>query len=439
MASRSSGFVPPMAGSHYNSTERLAMGNGPPMYARRLLLVMFGPAVLALGGVAPLRADTFELKDGGQVVGVAIGPPSDDGYVVKTADGAEVTIGRDLISRVVKEDAALAEYQARSRRMPDTAAAHRELAAWCRDQKLSEQAKVHLARVAELDPNDEEARRSLGYQRVGQRWLTSDQIMADRGMVFYEGKYRTKQDIAIRERNKEEEAANIDWFTKLRLWRGWLNNKRPERAAEAQALITAVSDPAAAPALVKILSDEDDPDVFEMLLAVLARLDHPATVQTLVELTLDPEISAETRDQALEYLVEGPGPVSIIPYVQALKSKDNKVVNRAGHALGRIGDPAAISPMIDALVTSHKYVIQPEGPAGGTALNPTFSPSGGGGGLSVGGNGPKIIQRDEQNERVLQGLIKLSGKQNFEYDEQAWRAWYVDMQMRQRYHARRDD
>ena len=49
----------------------------------------------------------------------------------------------------------------------------------------------------------------------------------------------------------------------------------------------------------------------------------------------------------------------IVPYVNALKSKDNEVVNLAGLALGQLNDPAAISPLIDALVTTHKYIIPP--------------------------------------------------------------------------------
>ncbi len=398
--------------------------------------------LLAAASGSLLRADVFELKDGGQIVGTTVARPDGADYVVQTAEGAEVRLTRDMLSRVIQEEPAVAEYRARSRKAPDTVEAHRELAAWCRERKLLAEANRHLARVAELDPNDAEARRALGYQQVGDRWLSSDQIMTERGMVFYDGKYRTKQDVAVRERNKAEESTNNDWFKNLRLWRGWLDNRQATRVAEAQALITAINDPDAAPALVKILADEEDPDVFDMLLSVLARLDHPSTVQTLVALTLDPAIAADVRDEAIDYLLHGPRAVSVIPYVQALKSKDNKIVNRAGYALGKIGDPAAISPLIDALVTSHKYLIQPEGPAGGTALNPTFSSGGGGiggGGLNVGGNGPKMIQKDEQNGSVLQALIKLSGKQNFDYDEPAWRAWYVDMQMRQRYHSRRDD
>jgi HEAT repeat protein len=124
--------------------------------------------------------------------------------------------------------------------------------------------------------------------------------------------------------------------------------------------------------------------------------------------------------------------VQVAPYVQALKSKDNVVVNRAGYALGRIGDVAAISPLIDALVTKHKYQVS----AGGPEISAGFGT--GGGGLNVGGNAPQIIEKEEQNQRVLQALMKLSANQSFEYDEQAWRAWFVDQQMRQHINSRRD-
>jgi len=394
--------------------------------------------VAALFSAAALRADVYELKDGGEIVGETVERIEDGDLVVRTADGALVTLERKLLARVVNHDDEMAEYIKRSRARPDTADAHRELAAWCRERKLLKEADIHLARLAELDPNDEEARRSLGQMRVGDRWLTAEQVMIERGMRFYDGKYRTAQDIAIRERNKEEQSANVDWFKQLRMWRGWLDNSRAARADEAHAQISAISDPQAAPAIVRLLEDEEDPEVFEQLLRALGGLmDHPIAVRTMVDYTLDPEIRGEIRDQCLDYLRDGRS-VHILPFVQALKDKDNRVVNRAGYALERIGDPAAISPLIDALVTTHKYQVQPES-GGGDRIAAGFSPSGGGAGLSVGGNGPQIIQADEQNERVLQALMKLSGNQPFEYDEQAWRAWFVDLQMRQRINSRRDE
>jgi hypothetical protein len=387
-------------------------------------LAVFCPAVL--------RGDVYELKDGGQVVGATVERSDDGVFTIRTPDGAAVKLDRSLVQRIVTQNDASLEYERRSRKTPDTAEAHRELAAWCRENKLLAEADHHLARVAQLDPTDEQALRSLGYMRVGNRWLTRDEVMVERGMVFYEGKWRTKQDVAIRERDKQAQNTNVDWFQNIRLWRGWLDNRRPERVAEAEALIRAINDPEAAPALAKVLDGEDDRDVFDMLLDVLGPLDHPVAVQTLVAYTLDPAIKGDIRDKCLDYLIHRNRPVQIFPYVQALKSKANVVVNRAGYALGRIGDEAAISPLIDALVTKHKYQIDM-----GPEMNAGFGT--GGGGLNVGGGGIKIIEKEEQNERVLQALMKLSGNQNFEYDEPAWRAWFVDRQMRKQYNSRRDN
>ena len=69
--------------------------------------------------------------------------------------------------------------------------------------------------------------------------------------------------------------------------------------------------------------------------------------------------------------------MSIVPYVQALRSKDNVIVNRAAEALGTIGDPEAISPLIDALVTTHKYLIQPAGGGGPGEITAGFGTGGG--------------------------------------------------------------
>lgn len=386
----------------------------------------------ALSASADIRADIFELKDGGEVVGSTIERTKADDYVVRTDDGAEVTIAKTALQRVVKQDEAAAEYRRKSRTTPDTIEAHRELAAWCRARKMIHEADHHLARVAELDPDDEAARRSLGYLRVGNRWLTSDEVMKARGLVFFDGKYRTSQDVALRERDKAASSTNIDWFQQIKLWRTWLDNRRADRVAQAQANILAINDPGAAPALIRVMSDEPRDDVFEMFLRVLSQLDHPAAIQTLVAYTLDPEVDPEIRAQCRDYLVRMPRPVPIVPFVQALKHKDNKVVNLAGLTLGQLGNPAAVSPLIDALVTTHKIIEGAES-TGGQKFN--VGPSGG---LSMGGDAPKVHNIDFNNEKVHQALMKLSGKQNFEYDEAAWRAWYVDTQMRQHVNSRRD-
>jgi hypothetical protein len=383
---------------------------------------------------APCRGDVYELKDGGAVAGELVERRENGDYLIKTAEGAQVAVARQQLQRIVPRNKAADEYLVRSRTTPDTVDGHRKLAAWCNEHGLAAEADAHLARLAELDPNDQQARTSLGFQRVNGRWLTRDEVMQSRGLQMYEGKYRTPQDIAIRERDKLESSVAVDWFSRLRLWRGWLNDRRPERVAEAQRQMATVSDPQATPALVKLLNAEDDEWVFELLLAALGRMRDPLAVQTLVSYSLDDD-DLEIREQCLDYLMASDRPVSILPYVQALNAKDNVIVNHAGAALGKLGDPAAISPLIDALVTKHKYQVQGGQQPG--QIGASFSPSGGGG-LQMGGNGPKIVEMEKKNAEVLRALEKLTGNREFDYDERAWRRWYVDRQMREHINSRRD-
>lgn len=397
--------------------------------------------VLLAGAALRARADIFELKDGGQLVGQVIERSEKGSYLVRTADGAQVSLDRDQLERIVAQNEATVEYERRSRSAPDTAAAHRELAAWCREHGLQAEVEHHLRRVVDLDPNDEDARRSLGFLRVGDRWLEHDDVMKLRGLQFFEGKWRTAQDIAIRQRDDAIGDGEANWFGKVRLWRGWLDNRREDRVQDGQAQFAALNDPQAAPALVQMLDKEEDDWAYDILLATLGRLDDPLAIQTLVSYSLEydhanKQRAAAVREDCLDYLISGARPVSILPYVQALKSKDNVIVNRAGEALGRIGDPAAISPLIDALVTEHTYVVQQGNPG---QMSASFDPSGGGGGGLQMGGGPKSVKQKEENIRVLNALKKLSGGQNFDYDEVAWRNWYVDVLMRQHANARRDE
>ena len=173
------------------------------------------------------------------------------------------------------------------------------------------------------------------------------------------------------------------------------------------------------------------------LLATLARINHPASTRTLVDLSLrDPEL--EVRLQCVEYLIKFKGEVDLYPYILALHHKDNRIVNRSAVAIGAIGNRAAISPLIDVLVTTHKFQISGDAPG---QMNASMSSGGGGssGGFSAGGGGPKIISRDLQNQDVRQSLVELSGGQNFGFDEDMWRNWYVNHETQNRIDTRRDE
>ena len=400
-------------------------------------LLSFACVAASLGVAQSAMGDIFRLKSGGQVTGVIIDRGKQGEYVVQTDQGSVVTLSRRQVKKVVPQEKVDLQYAERSRTMPDTAEAHRELAAWCKGNKLSKQRKHHLERLLELDPTDEAARLTLGFQKHHGRWMTRDGIMAARGLRKYDGDFRTPQDIALRERAKKRELAQTDWFRKIRLWIGWLDDRRADEATE---LIADVKDPYAAHAIVKLLDREDNQRVRDLLTATLAELKHPLAVTTLVDFTiLEPD--REVRMQCLEYLLQYHQPISLTPYVKALQDRDNEIVNRAAESLRLLENPRAISPLIDALVTTHKYKNR-NAPVGN--MGASFSPKGGGsgggggGGLNMGGNKSKMIKLDQQNLKVLQALVDLSGGHNYEFDERLWRRWFVNEQIHDFVDTRRD-
>ncbi len=387
--------------------------------------------------------DIFQLKTGGQISGVLVDRGNQGEYIIKSDQGAVVTLSRRQVDKVLRRDPQDLEYAKRSRSLPDTAEAHRQLADWCKKQnRLSKQTEHHLQRLLELDPNDEAARISLGYQQHQGQWMTRNDIMASRGLQQYEGDYRTPQDIALRQRTKKRELAETDWFRKIRTWVNWLDDRRSAEAAE---LIADIHDPHAAVAIVKILKLKraKNPRTRDLLIATLAPLKHPIAVTTLVDFSLD-DPDHEVRLQCLEYLLQNHQPISLTPYVKALRHRDNHIVNRAAEALHRIENRRAISPLIDALVTTHKFKNL-DAPPG--EMSASFSPNGGrggggggasgGGGLSMGGKS-KILKRNLRNLKVRQALVDLSGGQDYEFDEKLWRMWFVNEQTQDYVDTRRD-
>jgi len=235
---------------------------------------------------------------------------------------------------------------------------------------------------------------------------TPAERMAALGLVRYRGAWRTPQEIELIERDEAATLAQKQWTAKLERLRRQL--ELPAAADRAAEEIRELSDPQAVPALAAALATEPvfhirTPDAVQVLVATAA--DHP---------------DAETRFAAVERLVVIGPHQAVPPLVAALASSDNARVNRAAEALGRLGVPTAIGPLIAALETRHVAVVGDGQPAGSTSA--TFTPQGGG--LAMGG-GPKRQVVSVRNDRVLAALVALTG-QNFEWNAEAWRAWLVN-------------
>ncbi|MGD9632101.1 MAG: HEAT repeat domain-containing protein [Pirellulales bacterium] len=376
---------------------------------------------LVVAGVvtAPASADLIELKNGGKLYGniTNAGDRAAANHEIATDSGGKISIPRDQVSRIVPLTEAQEEYQRRARVVADTADAHWQLADWCRQQKLVLEYRDELARVLELDPNHERAHLALGHKKHGGGWSSRDEVMAARGLIWYDGKYYSQQHIELLEQAKAVKKTDADWRNQLERWRRWLTGRRKDRSDEALREIRALKNPAAAPALVALLDEEQDPEVRRLLIDVAAPMETPEVVEKLVQMSLqDPD--DDLRYAALQDLIATGRPGLIGPYVHVLRSNDNVLVNRAAEALGQIGNRDAIGPLINAVVTRHKTKI-----AGG---NPnqhayTFTPSGGTA-MNFGSAPPKDIVQEVENPAVLAALSKLAGA-NFGFDKAAWHNW----------------
>lgn len=364
------------------------------------------------------RADVFELAGGGHLEGKL--QPSDEAnkstYTIDLASGGRVTIARSQVTKIDPVTPDEAEYQKLARSSPDTIEANWKLSEWCREHRLRPQRQKHLERILELDPNYELARNALGFHQKNGEWMNRDDVMASRGMVLFEGRYVTPQQVELLEQQKETRVTQADWSNRIEQLRRSLTGRRQDRSMQALAEIRAIRDPQAAEAIVATLRRENDPDLKRLWIEVASQIDSRATIDALVHLSLV-DLDDDIRHQALDYLIKSGRPGIATPYIRALKDKDNEIINRAGAALGQIGDRDAIGPLIDALITKHKIKVSDANPDQHAY---TFSKDGSA--FSFGGSAPQAVIQPVRNPVVLDALVKLAGT-SFDYDQVQWRGW----------------
>jgi hypothetical protein len=162
--------------------------------------------------------------------------------------------------------AALASYNGRRARMADSADAHWKLALWCEQQGLKPEATAHLARVVQLEPGREAARKRLGYRKQGRRWVTDEQLAAEK---------------AEAEAQKE---ADRHWTPLLTRWRGWIGDTA--RRTELTEALATVADPRAVPSVWATLGRGEAPHQAAAV-QVLGQIDSPDSTRALALLALD--------------------------------------------------------------------------------------------------------------------------------------------------------
>jgi hypothetical protein len=374
--------------------------------------------VAAVSGPVAVCADVFVLRNGGQIRGRWLNredhPPRQ--YLIATEHGGRLSLDAGQVQQAILESSAQDDYERVRSKFPDTADGQWQAAQWCREHGLAKQRTVHLWRVVELDPDHAGARHALGYSQVRGRWVTHGQVQGERGLELEHGQWRYPQEIALTSAQLAVEQSDRDWLQRLRLLRLALDS---DKARTARDEIAAIRDPQAVTALSQMLAGERVRRVKFLYLEVLEQVATPAAIQALYCASLqDPD--EEVFHSCLDRLVKLNPPRLATQYVSMLKDANNVRLNRAAHALGRLGDKSVISPLIDVLVTTHYAIL----PAKNQAYTASFDPSGATG-FSA-GDSPKAIPHTVTNQEVLQALIRLSGGVNYGFDQRAWKFWLAN-------------
>ncbi len=379
-----------------------------------------------------VSAERFILETGGPIVGEILNPNQSprENYVIRTDSGVEITLDKSQIKKIEYLRPDEVEYEKIRSRYPDTVEGQWELAEWCREKRLSAARETHLKRILELNPDHEPARRALGYSRVGGQWMTQEEAMIKQGYQRYGHRWMLPQEIEILEKKNKNELAEKEWAKKISVWRDWLGTEKGQVAKEN---ILMIDEPQAIKALAMALSDDRRDQARLLFVEALAHIGTPEALDVLARRTLEDPVE-EVCLTCLDHLKKKKYPGATAYFVRQLKHKDNAMVQRAGVALRHLGDPSAVGPLIEALVTVHKYKTGGGG-GGGDQYNMSFG-NDGVGGFSFGG-GPKIITKEHQNRSVLEALVELTGGVNYGFNVPAWKAWYAQ-QKRRTVDARRD-
>ena len=379
-------------------------------------------------------AEIFVLKTGGRVQGLLLNQKEipREKFIVRTAAGGEITFLPNQVEQIIQLSEEELLYEKLQPTTPDTVEGHKKMADWCQDKGLISERKTHLERILQLDPDHAVARSALGYLKSQGEWVTREEMMGDRGYMKYRGRWITPQEIQLQEEERRAELAKLNWVKRMKRLRDMLNSKN---MAEAIAEIKEIRDPLAVPALANYLEINEPRALKLLLIETLEKIPTTQSLKALVQVSLqDPD--QEVRLSSLDSIVRMEnGSDAVNLYIIALQSKDNQEINRAAQGLQALGDPLAIEPLFDALISEHKFKVVTQ-PAGSTSA--TFpSGGGGGGGMTFGNNGPKTFRKYFKNPAVLMALVKLTN-QNYSYEVNDWKRWYAARQRAAGFSARRD-
>ncbi len=187
--------------------------------------------LFALAAVA--CADEVELTNG-EVIRDCKVVAEGDGYRIHKGPGSR-WVARSEVKSITTAETLDDQYLKKSKDLKDDDVEGRlKLAKWCTDRGLPERAKDEYRKIIAAEPDHEDARTALGYQRHMGQWLTEEEINVAKGLVKHKGKWVTPEerdlDVAL-EQLKETEKK---YYAEVKRWVDRLSSSDAGKVQEAK-------------------------------------------------------------------------------------------------------------------------------------------------------------------------------------------------------------
>lgn len=155
--------------------------------------------VLSLALASSALADEVILKNGSAFSGIV---REEGDRVVVEMDFGTMSFKKVDVRSISRGNDPYSEFEARAKTATDVKGML-ELAAWAREKGLGTRSMDLYRRILTIDSDQPEARKALGYEKVGGVWLAGDDLMMARGYIKYRGRWYTR-DMAERLMHEEE-------------------------------------------------------------------------------------------------------------------------------------------------------------------------------------------------------------------------------------------
>jgi len=306
--------------------------------------------VLAAIGLCAVGAwgDVVYLKGGGKMEGLLL-ENRPDALVIQLGTGT-ITLPVGMVERIEAAPSPRQQYQEKLAGMSKTAAGHIEMARWCEQKSLVNEAREHYFQAIQVDPDNAAARSALGFIRVGDRWMTREEAR----------QARDEPRDAPAAADPTFPSRRDQWRTRLgdmsrKSFGGWAYGDEFQKARRD---IVAIKDPAAVEPIMSLFAAHPDANRRQMAVEALGSIGGDQAATSLVRiLARDPDQDVATQARAALANIKSDKAVALMSSMA--RSAAPLVRARIGMALADAGavQPDYILQLINSLITRDEKII----------------------------------------------------------------------------------